>query len=179
MENRKLTFMTASGVFAALICLFTAFFVHIPVAVTGGYIHFGDALIYMAAAILPAPYAMAAAAIGGGLADLLTAPMWTVPTLIIKMLIVIPFTSKGRNMICRRNMTAPVWAFLISAAGYYLSGAVFFGSSTALVTSLAGSAVQSGASAAIFYIMAMAFDRGHIKQKIVESGGRKHGRYSL
>ena len=54
----------------------------------GGYIHFGDAIIYLTATLLPAPYAIAAAAIGGGLADLLTAPMWILPTIIIKMLIV-------------------------------------------------------------------------------------------
>ena len=46
----------------------------------GGYIHLGDALIYLAAVLLPAPYAMAAGAIGGGLADLLTAPVWAPAT---------------------------------------------------------------------------------------------------
>ena len=168
--------MAAAGVLAALICIFTAFFVHIPVGVTGGYIHFGDSLIYIAAAMLPAPYAMAAAAVGGGLADLLTAPMWTLPTVMIKMLIVLPFTSKGRNLICKRNMIAPVWAFMISAAGYYISGAVFFGSKTALVTSLTGSAIQGGASMAIFYVLSMALDRVRMKQRLNGTGAERRSR---
>ena len=68
--------MTLTGLFAAMITLMTAYICHIPYGANGGYIHFGDALIYIAAVLLPRPYALAAAAIGGGLADLLTAPMW-------------------------------------------------------------------------------------------------------
>ena len=79
---------------AALITVMTAWFCHLPVGINGGYIHFGDAVIYLAAAILPRPYALAAAAIGAGLADVLTAPMWAPATIVIKMLLVLPFTNK-------------------------------------------------------------------------------------
>ena len=91
--DKKLRQITFTGLMAALITLFTAYIVHIPVGVGGGYIHLGDALIYLSAALLPAPYAMAAGAIGGGLADLLTAPMWAPATVIIKILIVIKLFS--------------------------------------------------------------------------------------
>ena len=57
---------------AALITIMTAYICHIPVGTNGGYIHFGDALIYLSATLLPKPYAICAAAIGGGVADLLT-----------------------------------------------------------------------------------------------------------
>ena len=67
--------MAATALFAAAITVMTAYMLHIPIP-TGGYIHLGDALIYLAACLLPAPYAAAAAAIGAGMADLLTAPMW-------------------------------------------------------------------------------------------------------
>ena len=60
--------MTLTGLFAAMITLMTAYICHIPYGANGGYIHFGDALIYIAAVLLPRPYALAAAAIGGGLA---------------------------------------------------------------------------------------------------------------
>ena len=40
---------------AALITVMTAYICHIPVGVNGGYIHFGDALIYIAASTLPLP----------------------------------------------------------------------------------------------------------------------------
>lgn len=75
-QQKPVTLLTVTGLFAAIITLMTAYICHIPYGANGGYIHFGDALIYVAAVILPRPYAMAAAAIGGGLADLLTAPMW-------------------------------------------------------------------------------------------------------
>lgn len=94
-QQKPVTLLTVTGLFAAIITLMTAYICHIPYGANGGYIHFGDALIYVAAVILPRPYAMAAAAIGGGLADLLTAPMWAPATIIIKMLITLPFTSKN------------------------------------------------------------------------------------
>ena len=99
IQQKPVTLLTVTGLFAAIITLMTAYICHIPYGANGGYIHFGDALIYVAAVILPRPYAMAAAAIGGGLADLLTAPMWAPATIIIKMLITFPFTSKNGRMV--------------------------------------------------------------------------------
>ena len=74
MRETRLRLLTLTGIFAALICLFTAYICHIPVGPNGGYLHFGDTFIYVAASLLPQPYALLAGAIGGGLADLLTAP---------------------------------------------------------------------------------------------------------
>ena len=107
--------ITATAVMAALTTLMTAYIFHIPVGVNGGYVHLGDTMIYLAAAFLPLPYACAAGAIGGGLADLLTAPVWAPATRIIKMLICLPFSSKGRHLsnrilYCRRNY---VWIYSI------------------------------------------------------------------
>lgn len=67
MENRqKLYRMTITALFAAAIAVMTAYLLHIPIP--GGYVHIGDSLIYLAASLLPLPYAVAAAAIGAGLA---------------------------------------------------------------------------------------------------------------
>ena len=98
MRETRLRLLTLTGIFAALICLFTAYICHIPVGPNGGYLHFGDTFIYVAASLLPQPYALLAGAIGGGLADLLTAPMWAPATIIIKMLITLPFTSKAPTL---------------------------------------------------------------------------------
>ena len=165
-EQNKIHLLTLTGIMAALITLFTAYIVHIPVGTNGGYVHLGDALIYLAAAILPMPYAMAAGAIGGGLADLLTAPMWTGATVIIKMLIVLPFTSKNTKILCRRNLIAPILSFFISAIGYYIADIVLFDAKAALIASIFGSFVQSGGSAAFFYFMAVAFDRANLKSML-------------
>ena len=97
VHGDKTTKMAAAGLFAAMITVMTAYICHIPYGVNGGYIHFGDALIYLAAVFLPRPYALAAAAIGGGAADLLTAPVWAPATVIIKMLIVLLFSANGEG----------------------------------------------------------------------------------
>ena len=99
--GKTLRRLTTTAVFAALITLMTAYIFHIPVGMNGGYVHLGDSLIYLAAATLPLPYACAAGAIGGGLADLLTSPAWAPATIIIKMLICLPFSSKGKKQCSR------------------------------------------------------------------------------
>lgn len=60
-SNRTRLLVTAA-LFAAVITLTTAYLLHIPVPT--GYVHLGDAFVYLAASLLPAPYAVAAAAIG-------------------------------------------------------------------------------------------------------------------
>ena len=158
--------MALTAIFAAIITIMTAYVFHIPVSLTGGYIHFGDGIIYIAACLLPKPYAMAAGAIGGGLADLLTAPMWTIPTVIVKMLITLPFTSKQKNMINVRNITAAVLAYFISATGYYLAEIFVFSYEVAFITSYLGSLAQSVGSLAIFVIFGMALDKVQIKKRL-------------
>ena len=114
----KTGYLTTTALFAALICLTTAYLFHIPFGANGGYIHIGDALIYLAATLLPTPYAILAGAIGGAMADLLSAPIWAIPTFFIKMMIALPFTSKGNKIICTRNIIAIFAAGIISCLGY-------------------------------------------------------------
>lgn len=168
LEKRTLSIslLTITGLFAAMITLMTAYICHIPYGRNGGYIHFGDTLIYLAAALLPRPYALTAAAIGGGLADLLTAPMWAPATIIIKMLIVLPFTSKTPKLLNAHNLVAPLISLMISATGYYLAEGLLFGSFIAPIASLSGSAIQSGGSAVLFLLAASALDRMHFKNKL-------------
>ncbi|MBQ3795361.1 MAG: TIGR04002 family protein [Butyrivibrio sp.] len=166
--HSKTRLMAMTAVLIALTTIFTAYIFHIPVGVNGGYIHFGDAVIYLAAAMLPTPYAMLVGALGGGLADLLTAPMWIIPTMIIKMLIVLPFTSKKNSLMNGRNAIAPIISFFISATGYYIAEMILFGSETALIAAFSGSLIQSGGSAIFFYLAATAFDGVGIKRTILQ-----------
>ena len=46
ITTKQLTF---SAVFAALIFVTTAYLFHIPTGFNGGYVHLGDAFIYLAA----------------------------------------------------------------------------------------------------------------------------------
>lgn len=162
----RLKYLTLTGMMAAMITIMTAYVGHISVGVNGGYIHFGDSLIYLAAVLLPTPYALAAAAIGGGLADLLTSPMWAPATIIIKMLITIPFTNKSAKIITPRNVIATVIAYFISGICYFFAEYILFGTWTALLASMAGSLVQSGGSAVFFVLFGLALDKVNIKQRI-------------
>ena len=162
----KTKIIVTTGIFAAMIAVMTSYICHIPYGANGGYIHFGDTLIYLAAVFLPKPYAFAAAAIGGGLADLLTAPMWMPATVIIKMLIVLPFSEKNNKLLGARNMMASVISGVISAAGYYVAEAILFGSFAAPMASIAGSLIQSGGSAVLFYAAAVILERSRANVQI-------------
>ena len=161
----KVFYLTATGFMAALITIMTAYICHVPVGMNGGYLHFGDALIYLAAVILPRPYALAAAAIGGGMADLLTAPMWAPATIIIKMLIVLPFSNKTTQIVTPRNVCATIVAYFISGVSYFFADYILFGTWSVLLVSLTQSFIQSAGSAIFFGIIGRALDKVHVKNR--------------
>lgn len=164
----KVRYLTVAGIMAALITLMTAYLFHIPIGVNGGYLHIGDAMIYLAAVLLPKPYALAVAAIGGGLADFLTAPMWAPATIVIKMLIVIPFASKANRLITPRNMIATVLAYIISGVGYWIAEYIIFGTWTVLLITMLQTFLQSAGSAVLFVFIGLAFDRAHVKSRLMK-----------
>ena len=51
MKKEKIHLLTITVLFAAAITVMTAYILHIPIP-TGGYIHLGDALIYLIAPAL-------------------------------------------------------------------------------------------------------------------------------
>lgn len=165
MQNNKIRYLSVTAIFAAMITVMTAYVFHIPVPIAGGYMHLGDSLIFLAAALLPTPYAMAAAAIGGGLADLLTAPMWALPTFMIKALITLPFSNKGNKILSTRNKIAPVLAYFISGTGYFLANNLIFHSGVALFTSFGASLIQSAGSAVVFFALAVLLDKMGFKRQ--------------
>lgn len=164
-KTMNVKYLTMTGIMAALITMMTAYICHIPVGVNGGYVHFGDSLIYLAAVLLPRHYALAAAALGGGLADLLTAPMWAPATIIIKMLLVLPFTNKPVKIVTSRNIIAAVRGYFISGIGYFIAEYILFGTWSVLVVSMLQNFIQSGGSAVFFVVLGLAFDKAHVKNR--------------
>lgn len=164
--KKKTLYMTSAALLAALICVTIAFILHIPFGVNGAYIHVGDALIYLAASVLPLPYAMAAAAIGGAMADLLTAPAWAIFTFIIKALLTLPFTSKQDTIITKRNVIAIFVAFPISAIGYVLAEVILYGSWAILVPSVTSSLIQAVGSGIVYIVLGIALDKMNFKKRI-------------
>ena len=158
MEHERTHRLVIAALFAAAITVTTAYVLHIPIP-TGGYIHLGDALIYLAACLLPTPYAVGAAAIGAGLADLLTAPMWVVPTLVIKALVAFLFTSKSERVFCPRNLAALAGAAVLSPALYALAAALMAGTMAAFWPQFLGTLVQAAGSTAVFVVLAGALQK--------------------
>ena len=172
MKSTAIQRVVLTAIFSAIICVTTAFLFHIPVGTAGGYIHLGDAFIYLAGAFLPMPFAMAAAGIGAALADILTgAPHWAIFTFLIKAVMVMCFTDKSDKILCVRNGIASVAAGLIGIMGYYFAEVWMFGNwITPLWSSLTGGTIQAGGGAAVFLLCAAAFDRADIKTKIRRIG---------
>ncbi len=128
-QTTKVKYLTLTGLIAAMTTIMTAYIGHVPFGANGGYIHFCDSLVYLAGVLLPTPYALAAAAIGAGLADLLTAPMWTPATIIIKMLMALPFSYKSTKIITPRNvLCATLIGYFINHTGYFFAEYLLFGS---------------------------------------------------
>lgn len=164
-----------TGLMAAMMFFTTAYILHIPVGTSGGYIHLGDTVVYMAAVLLPTPYAMAAAAIGGVLADVLSgAAMWALPTAIIKAVMVIPFTYKKDRILCGRNLLAPIFAGLVCVGGYYvaewvilmLSGSAWQAAAISAVAGILPNTMQVVACGGAYIAVAAAMDRLDIKKRL-------------
>ena len=168
-SHEKMKNLTLSAMFAAVIMLMILYLFHIPVGSNGGYIHFGDAFIYLAGCFLPMPYACAAA-IGGGLADIMSgSAIWAIPTMIIKPLTVIWFTSKEDKLFNKRNIVAVILAGVVSIVGYYLAQVILTGNWVASLLGIWGNIVQAIGSGVIFLIMAVAIDKVSLKKRLKEN----------
>ena len=162
--NKQLIYVVMAALFAAIITVVTASVLHIPTG--NGYIHLGDSFIFLAASLLPLPYAIAAA-VGAGLADALTAPIWVIATVIIKSLIVLPFTSKKDKIINARNLIALIPALIVTCVGYYLADRILFGAWGAFAAVIPN-VIQVAANAAIYVIFGLALDAAGFKKKVLK-----------
>lgn len=145
MKNIKIKRLVAASLFAALVCVAT--FVSIPIPGGNGYIHFGDAVIYVAASVLPSAYAIPCAAMGAGFADFaLGAAIWAPFTVVIKALMALCFRGKNKKI-------SVMWAGIINCSGYYLAEWVLFSNPVTPVASLPFNILQSLASGVIFLVI--------------------------
>jgi uncharacterized repeat protein (TIGR04002 family) len=161
----KLKFMIVSALFAAMTTTFILF-VRIPAG--PGIIHVGDSLIYLAACILPAPYALIAAALGGAMANALGGHfIFIIPTFIIKALISLPFSSKSEKILTKRNALMVFPAGLITIAGYFLAVWILFDYPIA-IAAIYGDLIQASGSAVLFIAIAAALDKIKFKQALMQ-----------
>lgn len=154
-----------SGIFAAIIFLAT-YLLHIPTT-HGGYVHIGDAIIYLAASLMPVQYAVPCAAFGGALSDALSpgSAAYIIPTLIIKSILALLFTSKTEKILCRRNIIGIFLGAVVSLVGYGLFSGIVYGSFIAVIMQLPLDSFQPIASGILFVLLGGAFDKMHIKKR--------------
>ena len=144
-QSQRLHLLIMSALFAAAIAVMTAYLLHIPIP-TGGYIHVGDALIYLAACLLPAP-------------------MWVVPTLVIKAVVALLFTSRSPRLLCPRNLAAAAGTCLLSPAAYGLAACLLMGSVHAFWPQFLGTLVQGVGSGVLFVVLGLALERSGLKAR--------------
>ncbi len=169
MERKKrqehLKNMVLTAMFAAMVYVLTAF---LKIPTHQGYIHVGDGMIYLAAALLPTPYAMAAGALGAGLSDYLSGyPMWVLPTVIIKALTVLAFSRKNEKIIHPRNLIGMAPAVLFCVGGYYLASAVMYGDFGVALADVPTNIIQGVASSVLFVLLGLALDRMEFKKRFI------------
>jgi uncharacterized membrane protein len=89
-SNQTSSQLTKKMVYTALmtaLVFISTYVIQIPVPFTGGYIHAGDSMVFLAGLLLGPLYGAFAAGAGSALADLLGGyTLWILPTLIIKAL---------------------------------------------------------------------------------------------
>jgi uncharacterized repeat protein (TIGR04002 family) len=163
--NRKsLYHLVLTALLAALAAALTS--IHIVNLPNGGYVHLGDLFVFLAGCLLPTPHAMAAAAIGGGLADLFTSnPAYILPTVVIKSSIALCFSAKREKILCPRNALALLPAAAITMGGYFLAEWAILNWPAALLT-LPANLLQAIGSAALFAVLGFAMDRAGLKRRL-------------
>ncbi|HBL83745.1 MAG: TIGR04002 family protein [Clostridiales bacterium GWF2_38_85] len=168
MQKKHLKYLVLTALFAAIIYVATGVLPRIDIG-PGGYIHIGDAFIYLAACFLPLPYAMAAAAIGGSMADILSPYIVYAPfTFVIKALLVIAFTNKSNKLMTLRSFVATIIAIPITVIGYYFAEAIIYGSFYTPLVNIVPSIGQAAASMLIYILIAFALDKAKLKYKLMQ-----------
>ena len=169
MKRKDLRLMCISGIFAALVFVVTAY-LHIPTY--NGYVHIGDAFIFLAACILPTPYAVGVGAMGAMLADVLTGyAIWAPGSIVIKALSAMLFSCKAKKIVSLRNTLMLIPTTAICAGGYYIYEVIITGSFLGALSGIPGSLIQSLASSIVFVLVGAAMDKMNLRSKILEGNG--------
>ena len=165
MHTKRLVLsaLLAASIFISII------FLHVPNGF-GGVIHFGDALIFISAALLPFPYALFVAAIGAGMFNLVMVPIWLPFTIVIKPLMTLCFTVKGDTILgSLRNIVGPFLGLTINTVLYFFANWILFTEYTAIAAAPA-LLIQGFGSVIFYFIIAYVLDRISIKKLLAKGG---------
>lgn len=113
-------------------------FVRIPIPFTQGYVHLGDAMIFLAVLVLGWKYGAVAAAIGGAMGDVIGGfPIWAPWTFAIKGIMAIImglFIAATMKRISKTVAGVPIMALvgmvisgIVMVIGYYVAEGLLYG----------------------------------------------------
>ncbi len=143
--------MARAGLLAAVIAVMTSA-VKLPVPATGGYVHPGDAAVFLAAYLL-GPSAYMPAALGSALADILGGyAVYAVPTALIKGAMGWLAGKTLRERKTARNVLALIGCELIMVLGYFAFEWAVYGAGAA-VGAVVPNLIQGAAGAALGLVM--------------------------
>lgn len=152
--NNNLSKLVLSALFTALCCVATIV-IQIPIPLTEGYIHPGDAFVFLSGILLGPLYGGFAAGVGSMLADIFTGYMNYAPgTLLIKLSSAIIVGAlfhllhskieKSSNSILSVIISSILGAIII-VLGYFFYSFFFLGTGyAAVVTSILPNVIQTG-----------------------------------
>ena len=150
--------------FAAMI--FGLTMLHVPIG-AGGYIHVGDAVIYVTAMLMGGPWAFISAAIGAACADIVSGfAVYAVPSALIKILIAVPFvliSKKQSKLLSVRSAIFTIISGVITVLGYFAADLILYREGA--IADLPANIIQAAGSAVVFIVLAFALDRAGIKQR--------------
>ena len=167
MKKNNTKYLVLSALFAAIITVCTRF-TAIPIFGGQGYVHIGDAFVFLSAAILPTPYAMITSAIGGGLADMMAGyTIYILPTALIKALMSLMFFKKTQTkLFSAKSIISSVLGTLILIGGYYIAEVILFGSFVSPLLGMLWNALQGIFSSVAFLLLAAAFDKAKLRDRL-------------
>lgn len=165
VKRKKIRLMCITGIFTAIVFVFTAY-LHIPSHT--GYTHVGDGFVYLAACMLPLPYAMFVGAGGALLADCLTGfAVWAPGSVVIKTVTVLFFSRKSPSVISLRNMLALIPAWAVCIGGYYLYEAIITANFVVPLSGIPGYITQSVLSSVLFVTVGISMDKMNMKHTLM------------
>ena len=170
MKHTKTRDLVTTALMAALVFVAT-FLIRIPNPMTGGYHHMGDCMIFMAVVLLGRKNGAAAAGIGGALSDFLAgAPIWILPTLVIKyiMAFIMGTIVKIKPESKKLQITGAVIGGIFQVAAYTLVNMLFVDPKAAILT-IPNELLQTAVGIVIFAVLSSAF-AGTLKKFMKKEG---------
>ena len=164
--NERLRQLVTAAVLAAITTVATMI-IKVPTIGTAGYVNIGDSAVLVSAWLLGNPYGALAAAVGSGLADLLSGyPVYIPGTAIIKFLMafvcaILYSKLKKRVPVPAAYLISSLVAELIMITGYFLYESTILGYGLAASASIISNAVQAVTCLVLGNVVILLLDKKH------------------